>query len=106
MLDDNTLSFDGNDWARCFVWLTWYLFFDLKDESGFHHEVVSMSIIMEVCSRHVGVPTHNMSVVCGVEAIIYVHLLLLYLLIETSTRQYYVSRLPVRFRIQKQNYSF
>lgn len=42
-----------------------------------------------------------MSVVCGVEAIIYVHLLLLYLLIETSTRQYYVSTLPVHFKIQK-----
>lgn len=48
MLDDNTLSFDGDDWARCFVWLIWYLFFDLKDESGFRHEVVSMSITMEI----------------------------------------------------------
>lgn len=34
MLGDNTLSSDRNDWASCFVWLTWYLFFDLKDDSG------------------------------------------------------------------------
>lgn len=61
---------------------------------------------MEVCSRHVGVPAHNMSVVCGVEAIIYVHLLLLYLLIETysSILRIYIAGFILKYK--KQNYSF